>query len=173
MQAGATGGPSNQGGGKASIRGSGETYFELQVRLLDNREHKIKNELEKLAKKRATLKQLRTKREFPVVAVVGYTNSGKTSLIKALTGDSTIEPKDALFATLDVTNHACRLPCNLSILLVDTVGFISDIPTNLIAAFNATLRDALDAVSPSDGLSCFILTLLVNCMPKGLVGTHP
>ena len=146
MQAGTAGGPSNQGGGKASIRGSGETYFEIKVRLLDDREAKIKAELDKLARKRATLKLLRTKKEFPVVAILGYTNSGKTSLIKALTGDEKIQPKDALFATLDVTNHACRLPCGLSVLLVDTVGFISDIPTNLIAAFNATLRDALDAV---------------------------
>ncbi len=58
-----------------------------------------------------------------------------------------MEPRDALFATLDVTVHACRLPCKLSVLLVDTVGFISNIPTNLIAAFNSTLRDAIDAVS--------------------------
>lgn len=58
-----------------------------------------------------------------------------------------IEPRDALFATLDVTAHACKLPCNLTVLLVDTVGFISNIPTNLIAAFNSTLRDAIEAVS--------------------------
>jgi len=76
LQTGAKGGASNQGGGKASIRGSGETYFELQVRLLDNREHKIKNELQKLARKRATLKQQRIKKEFPVVAILGYTNCG-------------------------------------------------------------------------------------------------
>lgn len=68
-------------------------------------------------------------------------------MIKSLTGEANIQPKDALFATLDVTTHACRLPCNLEVLLVDTVGFISDIPTTLIAAFNSTLKDALDAVS--------------------------
>ena len=78
--------------------------------------------------------------------IVLICNAGKTTLIKALTGDDKIQPRDALFATLDVTAHACRLPCHLSTLLVDTVGFISDIPTQLIAAFNSTLRDAIDAV---------------------------
>lgn len=72
---------------------------------------------------------------------------GKTTLIKSLTGDEKLKPRDALFATLDVTAHACRLPCNLNALLVDTVGFISNIPTNLIAAFNSTLRDAIEAVT--------------------------
>ncbi len=72
---------------------------------------------------------------------------GKTTLIKSLTGDSKITPRDALFATLDVTVHGMKLPCNLTVLLVDTVGFISNIPVNLIAAFNSTLRDAIDAVS--------------------------
>jgi len=123
----------------------GETYYESQLRLLSRRELKIKSEIESMEKKRTLLKQQRKKKEFPVVAVLGYTNSGKTTLIKQLTGDSSIQPKDALFATLDVTAHACRLPCNLSILLIDTVGFISDIPTSLIAAFKSTLRDAVDA----------------------------
>ncbi len=68
-------------------------------------------------------------------------------MIKSLTGDSKITPRDALFATLDVTVHGLKLPCNLTVLLVDTVGFISNIPVNLIAAFNSTLRDAIDAVS--------------------------
>lgn len=145
LQQGAKGGSAKEGGGSASIGGSGESYFETQIRLLDRRESKVKTELEKLSKKRALLKLQRTKREFPVVAILGYTNSGKTTLIKALTGDNNIQPRDALFATLDVTAHACRLPCNLSTLLVDTVGFISDIPTQLIAAFQTTLRDAIDA----------------------------
>ena len=79
------------------------------------------------------------------MAVVGYTNCGKTSLIKALTGDESMSPRDQLFATLDVTVHEAVMPSNLRTLFVDTVGFISDIPTNLIASFSATLEDAADA----------------------------
>jgi len=130
-----------KGGGEKE----GETYQESQLQLLSKRELKIKAEIESMQKKRSLLKQQRKKKEYPVVAVLGYTNSGKTTLIKRLTGDGSIEPKDALFATLDVTAHECRLPCNLSILLIDTVGFISDIPTSLIGAFKSTLRDAIDA----------------------------
>ncbi|XP_046631453.1 putative GTP-binding protein 6 [Daphnia pulicaria] len=130
---------------RGSKGGSGESFCDSQLHLLDRREIKIKKELEKLAKKRTLLKCERKKREFPVVAIVGYTNCGKTTLIKSLTGDSKITPRDALFATLDVTVHGMKLPCNLTVLLVDTVGFISNIPVNLIAAFNSTLRDAIDA----------------------------
>jgi len=138
---------------KGGSEKEGETYHESQLRLLSKRELKIKSEIESMEKKRTLLKQQRKKKEFPVVAVLGYTNSGKTTLIKRLTGDSNLQPKDALFATLDVTAHACRLPCNLSILLIDTVGFISDIPTSLIGAFKSTLRDAIDAVSFSSVFS--------------------
>nr|CAH0111880.1 unnamed protein product [Daphnia galeata] len=130
---------------RGSRGGGGESVYDSQIHLLDRREIKIKKELEKLSKKRTLLKCERKKREFPVVAIVGYTNCGKTTLIKSLTGDSKITPRDALFATLDVTVHGFKLPCNLTVLLVDTVGFISNIPVNLIAAFNSTLRDAIDA----------------------------
>lgn len=77
LQQGAKGGSAKEGGGSASIGGSGESYFETQLRLLERRENKVKTELEKLSKKRALLKMQRTKREFPVVAILGYTNSGK------------------------------------------------------------------------------------------------
>ena len=73
--------------------------------------------------------------------------SGKTSLIKAMTGDEDMEPRDQLFATLDVTAHAGTLPSLMKVIYVDTVGFISDIPTSLIDAFIATLEDVLNAVS--------------------------
>ena len=73
--------------------------------------------------------------------------AGKTTLIKALTGDSELEPKDQLFATLDVTAHAGKLPNNMTVIFMDTVGFISDIPVTLIDAFAATLEDAMLAVS--------------------------
>jgi GTP-binding protein HflX len=79
------------------------------------------------------------------VAVVGYTNCGKTSLIKALTDEASLVPKNQLFATLDVTAHAGLLPCRLEVLYMDTVGFMSDLPTGLIECFVATLEDALDA----------------------------
>jgi len=80
-----------------------------------------------------------------VVAVVGYTNAGKTSLVKALTGEMGLMPKNCLFATLDVTIHGGLLPSNLKVLYVDTVGFMSDIPTRLIEPFVATLEDAMFA----------------------------
>lgn len=138
-------GSKGDGRGSATIVGDGESYYDSKLHLLERRELKIKKELEKMHKKRALLKYERKKREFPVVAIVGYTNSGKTTLIKSLTGDSNMQPQDGLFATLDVTVHAFKLPCHLTVLLIDTVGFISNIPLNLIAAFKATLNDAMDA----------------------------
>lgn len=80
---------------------------------------------------------------FPIVAVVGYTNAGKTSLIKALTSDENMQPRNQLFATLDVTAHAGVLPSKLKVIYMDTVGFMSDIPTDLIECFVATLEDAM------------------------------
>ncbi|XP_057375389.1 putative GTP-binding protein 6 [Daphnia carinata] len=138
-------GTKSDGRGYGTLVGDGESYYESKLHLLERRELKIKKELEKMHKKRSLLKYERKKREFPVVAIVGYTNSGKTTLIKSLTGDSNIQPRNALFATLDVTVHGFKLPCNLTVLLIDTVGFISNIPLNLIAAFKATLNDAIDA----------------------------
>lgn len=82
-------------------------------------------------------------RDSQAAAVVGYTNAGKTSLIKRLTDSKTLEPRNQLFATLDVTCHEARLPMLGKVLYVDTVGFISDIPTQLIGSFRATLEDAL------------------------------
>lgn len=78
--------------------------------------------------------------------MVGYTNGGKTSLIKALTNQEKIQPKNQLFATLDVTAHEGRLPCNLKVIYIDTIGFMSDIPTGLLECFITTLEDALVAV---------------------------
>lgn len=80
---------------------------------------------------------------FPIVAVVGYTNAGKTSLIKALTDEQRLQPKNQLFATLDVTAHTGMLPSNLKVIYMDTVGFMSEIPTGLIECFVATLEDAM------------------------------
>ena len=124
-----------------SVR-KGEEFFSKRRMALSKRERQLREEIEKVRQHRAILRKKRTKLEFPTVAIVGYTNAGKTSLIKALTGKKELRPKNQLFATLDVTVHACRLPSTVTFLLIDTVGFISDIPTDLIACFNATLEDA-------------------------------
>lgn len=118
-------------------------HYELQKQMLRNREQALKRQLDEIKAHRQLLRQKRTKLEFPVVAVVGYTNAGKTSLIKQLTGDQRLEPCNQLFATLDVTAHAGRLPSLPTVLYMDTVGFISDIPTTLVASFASTLEDAL------------------------------
>lgn len=116
-----------------------------QKLMLKQREKKIQHELDALRARRELLRNNRRQKQFPVIAVVGYTNAGKTSLIKALTNEASLQPRDQLFATLDVTAHAGRLPCRLEVLYMDTVGFMSDLPTGLIECFVATLEDALEA----------------------------
>ncbi|XP_026201306.1 putative GTP-binding protein 6 [Anabas testudineus] len=130
-----------QGGGSRYIGGSGETLYEVQQRLLKEREMKIRSALEKLRKKRHLLRSQRKHKEFPIVSVLGYTNCGKTTLIKALTGDSGLQPRNQLFATLDVTIHAGQLPSRMTVLYVDTIGFLSQLPHQLIDSFSATLED--------------------------------
>ncbi|KAI1899541.1 hypothetical protein AGOR_G00062850 [Albula goreensis] len=132
-----------QGGGSRYIMGSGETLMEVQQRILKERELKIRSALEKLRRKRHLLRSKRKQCEFPIVSVMGYTNCGKTTLIKALTGDATLEPRDQLFATLDVTVHAGQLPSHMSVLYVDTIGFLSQLPHQLIDSFSATLEDVV------------------------------
>lgn len=121
--------------------------------LLDSKEKKMKNELIKLKHHRQLIRSRRKKLGFPTVAIVGYTNAGKTALIKALTDDSSLQPRDKLFATLDTTSHEGILPCRLKILYMDTIGFIQDVPETLIEPFIVTLEDALIAV--------FIILLLI------------
>ena len=116
-----------------------------QKMMLKQREKKIQHQLDDLRARRELLRNNRKQKQFPVIAIVGYTNSGKTSLIKALTNEAALQPRDQLFATLDVTAHAGRLPCRLEVLFMDTVGFMSDLPTGLIECFVATLEDALEA----------------------------
>ncbi|KAK2705325.1 hypothetical protein QYM36_017386, partial [Artemia franciscana] len=133
------------GGSTSAIGGAGETFFETRKRLLSARERRIKDQLETLRAQRQRVRINREKRQIPVISVVGYTNAGKTSLIRSLTGDDKITPENRLFATLDVTAHAGYLPCNLQTIYVDTVGFLTDLPMRLIEAFSATLEDALNA----------------------------
>ncbi|XP_045584223.2 putative GTP-binding protein 6 [Procambarus clarkii] len=109
------------------------------------REKKLKNALAKLAGIRAMVRKSRKKSSLASVAVVGYTNAGKTTLIHSLTGDNRAQGKNHLFATLDVTAHGGRLPCGIEVIFIDTVGFIQDIPTSLVASFTATLEDAVYA----------------------------
>ncbi|XP_055614527.1 putative GTP-binding protein 6 [Uranotaenia lowii] len=118
---------------------------ESQKQMLRQRERKLKNELASIRSHRELLRNKRKQKSYPIVAVVGYTNAGKTSLIKALTEEKSLQPKNQLFATLDVTAHAGFLPCKLEVLFMDTVGFMSDIPTGLIECFVATLEDAMFA----------------------------
>ncbi|XP_078401230.1 putative GTP-binding protein 6 [Cetorhinus maximus] len=132
-----------QGGGSRYIMGSGETLMEVQQRLLKERELKIRAVLEKLKKKRQLLRTQRKRKEFPVISVMGYTNCGKTTLIKTLTGDSGLHPRDQLFATLDVTTHAGLMPSRMMVLYIDTIGFLSQLPHNLIESFSATLEDVV------------------------------
>jgi GTP-binding protein HflX len=109
-------------------------------------EKKIKGEIERQKKIRNNTNKSRRELNVPIVSLIGYTNVGKTSLIKYLTQDEKMRPENKLFATLDVTYHGMKLPeSGLNVVLVDTIGFISDIPTNLIEAFRVTLQDALDA----------------------------
>jgi len=133
-------------GKKHSGERLGEKYFDKQKFVLRKLEGGIKKKIENLRGQRLKLRSQRKQSEIVTVAVIGYTNCGKTSLIKAITGASSMQPKDQLFATLDVTCHGTKLPVsNMEVVFVDTVGFISDIPTPLIASFSSTLEDALNA----------------------------
>ncbi|XP_011289883.1 putative GTP-binding protein 6 [Felis catus] len=130
-----------RGGGSRYIMGSGESPVQVQRRLLKDKELNIRKALDRLREKRRLLGRQRRRREFPVVSMVGYTNCGKTTLIKALTGDDAVRPQDRLFATLDVTAHAGWLPSRVAVIYMDTVGFLSQLPHSLIESFSATLED--------------------------------
>ncbi|CAF0954766.1 unnamed protein product [Didymodactylos carnosus] len=120
-------------------------YRKNDSELFKERERSLRAELQVLEQQRKLVKKRRLALDIPTVAVVGYTNAGKTSLIKALTRDDSLKPRNQLFATLDVSVHHGVLSNQMQVLYVDTVGFIADIPTTLIEAFRATLNDALDA----------------------------
>lgn len=124
---------------------SGNLPLDDKKNLLKQYQKKLKRSIDKLRSHREHLRHGRKNRDLPIVAVVGYTNAGKTSLVKALTGDLGLVPKNCLFATLDVTVHGGILPSNMNVLFVDTIGFISDIPTRLIEPFIVTLEDAMFA----------------------------
>ncbi|MFT8807332.1 GTPase HflX [Gluconobacter sp.] len=133
-----------QRGGFGFLGGPGETQMEADRRMLAERIGKIKKELEQVRRTRGLHRESRKRVPFPVVALVGYTNAGKSTLFNALTGAS-VHAQDQLFATLDPTMRGLRLPSGRNVILSDTVGFISELPTELIAAFRATLEEVAQA----------------------------
>ena len=133
-----------QRGGFGFLGGPGETQIETDRRLIGERITAIKKELDKVKRTRSLGRQARKKVPFPVVALVGYTNAGKSTLFNRLT-EAKVLAKDLLFATLDPTMRGVKLPHGTKIILSDTVGFIADLPTELVAAFRATLEEVLEA----------------------------
>ncbi|GAB5446087.1 GTPase HflX [Gymnodinialimonas sp.] len=133
-----------QRGGLGFVGGPGETQIEADRRAIDEAVTRIKRQLAKVVKTRALHRSARAKVPYPIVALVGYTNAGKSTLFNRLTG-ADVMAKDMLFATLDPTMRAVQLPDGTDVILSDTVGFISDLPTQLVAAFRATLEEVLDA----------------------------
>ncbi len=133
-----------QRGGFGFIGGPGESQLEMDRRLIQERISKIKGELETVVKTRDLHRKGRERVPYPIVALVGYTNAGKSTLFNKLTSANVLA-KDLLFATLDPTMRNLALPSGRKIILSDTVGFISELPTTLIASFRATLEEVLGA----------------------------
>jgi GTPase len=133
-----------QRGGFGFLGGPGETQIETDRRLIGERIAKIKGELEQVKRTRGLHREARKKVPYAVVALVGYTNAGKSTLFNRLTSAEVLA-KDVLFATLDPTMRVVKLPSGRKIILSDTVGFIADLPTQLVAAFRATLEEVLNA----------------------------
>jgi len=140
-----TGGAAARGGaGGVGLRGPGETQLESDRREIGRRIAHLKVELEDVRKHRSQYRRRRREEAVPVVALVGYTNAGKSTLLNALSG-SDIYAADQLFATLDPTTRRVKLPGGREVLITDTVGFIQKLPTALVAAFRATLEEISDA----------------------------
>ncbi len=133
-----------QRGGFGFLGGPGETQIEADRRLIRDRIARLTRELDDAKRTRGLHRRRRQEAPFPVLALVGYTNAGKSTLFNRLTG-ATVLAKDMLFATLDPTMRAIRLPGFERAILSDTVGFVSDLPTQLVAAFRATLEEVLEA----------------------------
>lgn len=133
-----------QRGGFGFLGGPGESQLEADRRLIQERISKIEKQLEQVVKTRTLHRKGRARVPYPVIAFVGYTNAGKSTLFNRLSGAAVLA-KDLLFATLDPTMRVIDLPHGRKVILSDTVGFISDLPTSLIAAFRATLEEVLEA----------------------------
>jgi GTP-binding protein HflX len=133
-----------QRGGFGFLGGPGESQLEIDRRLIGERIARIEAELDKVKKRRRLHRDSRARVPYPIAALVGYTNAGKSTLFNRMTQASVLEA-DMLFATLDPTLRAVQLPSGMKIILSDTVGFISDLPTMLVAAFRATLEEVIEA----------------------------
>ncbi|RVU14553.1 GTPase HflX [Methylobacterium oryzihabitans] len=133
-----------QRGGFGFLGGPGETQIEADRRMIQERMTRIERELETVTRTRGLHRRSRRRVPYPIVALVGYTNAGKSTLFNRLTA-AEVKAEDMLFATLDPTARAIRLPHGETAILSDTVGFISELPTMLIAAFRATLEDVIEA----------------------------
>lgn len=142
---------SRQGGAGFNAKGPGEKKLELDRRIIENQISRLKNELDGLVKNRETQKQRRQQSNIPVVALVGYTNAGKSATLNSIyqrfmhQEEKIVFEKDMLFATLGTHTRRIKMDNNQTFLLVDTVGFISKLPTHLIKSFRSTLEEVLDA----------------------------
>jgi GTP-binding protein HflX len=130
--------------GGIGLRGPGETQLELDRRMIGHRIKQIERRLQKVSRQRQQNRQARRKRELPVVAFVGYTNAGKSTLFNSLSA-AEVYAADQLFATLDTTLRRLDLPNGDRVILADTVGFIRDLPHQLVAAFRSTLEEVVEA----------------------------
>ncbi len=133
-----------QRGGFGFLGGPGETQIEADRRQIRDRMARIRKELEQVKKTRGLHRDRRQRAPWPVVALVGYTNAGKSTLFNRLT-EASVMAEDLLFATLDPTMRSVKLPGHEKVILSDTVGFVSDLPTQLVAAFRATLEEVASA----------------------------
>ena len=133
-----------QRGGLGFVGGPGETQIESDRRAIDIQLVRLQKQLDKVVKTRELHRSARAKVPYPIVALVGYTNAGKSTLFNYMTGAKVLA-KDMLFATLDPTMRAVKLPSGMDVILSDTVGFISDLPTELVASFRATLEEVTAA----------------------------
>ncbi len=132
------------GAGGGAVKGEGEKQIELDRRIIRAHIERLQRELEAIKKQRQTQRRLRERTRIPTFAIIGYTNVGKSTLLKALT-DADVLVEDKLFATLDPTTRKYVLPNKQSVLLIDTVGFIRKIPHQLVVAFRSTLEEAVQA----------------------------
>ena len=131
-------------GGGIGTRGPGESQLETDRRLIRNRIHRLQTQIEAVRRHRALYRQKRKKSQIPIVALVGYTNAGKSTLLNALS-QADVFVDDKLFSTLDPVTRCLVLPDNQQFLLTDTVGFIHKLPTSIVAAFRATLEELTEA----------------------------
>ncbi len=141
----AGGGAGRSGNGGVGLRGPGETQLEADRREIGRKISFLKKELEKVRAHRQRHRKQRQQAAIPVVAIVGYTNAGKSTLLNALTGQEAVYTADQLFATLDPTTRRVTLPHKRPVLFTDTVGFIQKLPTTLVASFRATLEEISEA----------------------------